>query len=151
MRSSAVKMSSFTPNTTVLITLRRCRDDHLACTGFEVQARLLLARKDTGRFHNHIDAEGTPWEVRRIAFSRNVDGRTVDNQVSTGNFNRSVETSVDAVKLQQVRKGVDISQVINGNNREVAAVQHLTEGQSADSAKTIDGNFFHSRVKFPFG
>ena len=58
-----------------------------------------------------------------------------------GNFNRSVESFVDTVKLQQ-RKGVDFGQVVNGNNCQVAAVQHLTKGQSAYSAKTVDAIFF---------
>ena len=47
---------------------------------------------------------------------------------------------MDAVVLQQVCEGLYVGQIVDGDDLEVGAADQLTEGQTADAAKSVDSN-----------
>ena len=57
------------------------------------------------------------------------------------------ERALSGVVLEQVSQHLGAGQVIDGNNFVALSLKHLTESQTADTAKTIDSNFnSHSKI-----
>ena len=57
------------------------------------------------------------------------------------------ERALSGVVLQQVSQHFGAGQVVDGDDFVALSLKHLTEGQAADAAKTIDSNFnSHSKI-----
>ena len=74
----------------------------------------------------------------------NGDLLAVDNDVVLASLNDMALSSVVAlsgVVLQQMSQHLGGSQVVDSDDFEALSAEHLTESQTADTAKTIDCNF----------
>ena len=49
--------------------------------------------------------------------------------------------ALSGVVLQQVSQHLGGGQIVDGNNLEALSAEHLTESQTADTAKTVNCNF----------
>ena len=45
--------------------------------------------------------------------------------------------------FKQVSQCVDVRQVVDGHNFKVGSGDHLSKGEAADAAKSVDGNALH--------
>ena len=50
-------------------------------------------------------------------------------------------SALSGVVLQQVSQHLGAGQVVDSDDLEALSTEHLTESQTADTAKTIDSNF----------
>jgi hypothetical protein len=54
------------------------------------------------------------------------------------------EATLSGVVLQKVSKHFGAGEVIDGDNLITISLEHLTESQTTDTAKTVDSNSIHT-------
>ena len=99
-------------------------------------------------FHRYIDAEIAPAELGRIADLQTLHALAVDDQVVAVGFNVAVEAAMHGIVFQQMRIGFRVGEIIDGDNFDIVAAgfESGAENQSANTAKTIDGNANRSQT-----
>ena len=117
---------------------RRRRDDHLACSPFEVECRLVARGEDAGGLDYHVDAEVAPGQVGRTALGQDADLVAVDDDPVVGRHHLGVHPAVHRIVGQQERHRVDGAEIVDGDELEVRSPgTGSPEEVSADAAETV--------------
>ena len=119
-------------------------DNNLLGAGVDVSLSLSLGGVEAGALQHDIHAQLAPGQLSSVGLSVDGDLLAVHNDVVLASLNNMALSSVIAlggVVLQQVSQHLGGGQVVDGNNLEALSAEHLTESQTADTAKTIDSNF----------
>ena len=129
-------------------------DDDLLGASLDVSHALGLAGVEAGALQHDVDAQLAPRAVLGVLDGVDGDLLAVDlDVVLTGGNGVLVladlaqERTLRGVVLQQVRQHSGAGQVVDGDDFVAVRLEHLTESQTADTAKTIDSNFYsHSKI-----
>ena len=122
------------------------RDNDLLGAGVDVSLSLSLGGVETGALQNNVDTQLAPGQLGSVGLSVDGDLLAVDNDVvlasldSVGAEGQSV-CALSGVVLQQVSQHLGRGQVVDSDNFVTLSAEHLTESQTADTAKTINSNF----------
>jgi hypothetical protein len=109
-----------------------------------VRARRLLAAELAGALVDHVHAEGFPGQLGRIPFGEYFDALAVDEEVATVHAHRACETPVRGVEAGQVRIGLRVAEVVDGDDFELVGASVLVHGPhdvAADAAVTVNCDF----------
>ncbi len=131
------------------IVAGRSGDNDLAGTCIDMGLCLGLAGIETGALEDDINAKLAPGQISCVRHLVDDDLLAVNNDVVVFAFALMVLNGVAlrnivalrGVVLQQVREHLRRSQVVDGDDFVALSAKHLTERQTADTAKTIDCNF----------
>jgi hypothetical protein len=94
--------------------------------------------EDTGGFNNIIGTNLTPRDLGRIAFTKDLDGLTVDDELTILGLNITLETTVNGIVLQHVDHIVEGNErIVDGNNIDVRAIDSSAEDNTANTTETI--------------
>ena len=131
------------------IVAGRSGDNDLAGACVDMRLCLGLAGVEAGALEDDVNAELAPGQISRVGHLVDNDLLAVDNDVVVFAFAlmeingvalRNI-VALRGVVLQQVREHLGGSQVVDGDDFVALSAEHLTESQTADTAKTIDRNF----------
>ena len=115
---------------------------------------LLFAGVEAGALQNNVNADLAPRAILSVLNGVDLDLLAIDDDGILGSFDGVLvltdlaqERALSGVVLEQVSQHLGAGQVIDGNNFVALSLKHLTESQTADTAKTIDSNFnSHSKI-----
>ena len=145
------------------VLARRSGDDDLLRAGLDVRGGLLLGGVEAGALEDDIHFEFAPRELSRIGLRIDGDFLAVHDD-GTGGDNRLAvfsedgvlvihrvlsftelagEATLGGVVLQEVSKHFGAGEVIDGDHFVTISLEHLTERQTTDTAKTVDSNSIH--------
>ena len=131
------------------IVAGRSGDNDLAGACVDMSLCLCLAGIEAGALQHNVNAQLAPGQISSVRHLVDDDLLAVDNDVVVFAFAlmeingvalRNV-VALRGVVLQQMREHLGGSQVVDGDNLVAFSAEHLTECQTADTAKTIDRNF----------
>ena len=119
-----------------------CRDQHCAGAGLQMRRRFLPRREDPGAFQRHVDAEVGPGQPRRVALAEHLDRPRADVDRAFRHLDRAGEAPVDRIVAQQVRIGLHVAQVVEGDDGEIGAAGFMNCAQdiAADPPEPVDGD-----------
>jgi hypothetical protein len=141
----------------------RSGDDDLLCTGLDVSGSLSLGGIETSALENYIDVKLSPGKLSGVGLCIDGDFLSVHDD-GTGSDNgfavlsedciliiHSVfsltelagEAALGGVVLEEVGKHLGACEIIDGDYFVTISFEHLTESQTADTAKTVDCNSIH--------
>ena len=132
----------------------RSRDNDLLSASSDVSHALLFAGVEAGALQNNVNADLAPRAILSVLNGIDLDLLAIDDDGILGSFDGVLvltdlaqERALSGVVLEQVSQHLGAGQVIDGNNFVALSLKHLTESQTADTAKTIDSNFnSHSKI-----
>ena len=132
----------------------RSRDNDLLSASSDVSHALLFAGVEAGALQNNVNADLAPRAILSVLNGVDLDLLAIDDDGILGSFDGVLvltdlaqERALSGVVLEQVSQHLGAGQVIDGNNFVALSLKHLTESQTADTAKTIDSNFnSHSEI-----
>ena len=104
--------------------------------------RLVGVREAARRFHDDFSAFLGPGDLGGICLGIDDDLLAVDGDivVPVGDFVR--QRAMHGVVLQQVRHGLGVRQVIDGDDFHVRIAHGSPENQTTDTTETIDTDFY---------
>ena len=111
---------------------------------FQVLAQAFGIGEEAGGFNDYVNAQLAPRQLRGVFDGRYLNGFSVDDQAVFRVLHRSLELSVGGVVLQQMGQNLRFGEVVDGDYFQAVVGNQVAEGQAADAAKSIDGNFFHA-------
>jgi hypothetical protein len=122
-------------------------DDDLLRAGFEVLGGVVALREEAGRLQDHVDAEITPSEVRRVTLGLDEDLLAVHDEAVVGQLDRARVRAQDRVVAQQVGQRLVVGQVVDGDPfdvrlRRLGGTKHV----AADAAEAVDSNTYGHAV-----
>src|SRR5262249_4059177 len=118
--------------------LRRRRDDHLLGAGLQVLRGGGGVAKDAGGLDDHVDAEVTPGQRRRILERTDPDLASVhEERLALGGHFRA-ERAVNGIVLQQVAKGLGVRQVVDADHLDILRLERGAEKDPPDPTESID-------------
>ena len=132
----------------------RSGDNDLLSASSDVSHALLFAGVEAGALQNNVNANLAPRAILSVLNGVDLDFLAIDDDRILGSFDGVLvltdlaqERTLSGVVLEQVSQHLGAGQVIDGNNFVALSLKHLTESQTADTAKTIDSNFnSHSKI-----
>ena len=132
----------------------RSRDNDLLSASSDVSHALLFAGVEAGALQNNVNADLAPRAILSVLNGVDLDLLAIDDDGILSSFDGVLvltdlaqERALSGVVLEQVSQHLGAGQVIDGNNFVALSLKHLTESQTADTAKTIDSNFnSHSKI-----
>ena len=129
----------------------RSRDNDLLSASSDVSHALLFAGVEAGALQNNVNADLAPRAILSVLNGVDLDLLAIDDDGILGSFDGVLvltdlaqERALSGVVLEQVSQHLGAGQVIDGNNFVALSLKHLTESQTADTAKTIDSS--HSKI-----
>jgi len=135
-----------------IVAPRRGNQDFFR-TRRNVRRRLGFAREQAGALEHKIHAEFGPRQFRRIALRHHADAIAVDHHGIAVDMHFAVKSPMHGVVASQMRIGIGIAQIVDGDDLDGAAVLALvqrTQDIAADSPVTIDAHFYCHRLQTPF-
>ncbi len=141
----------------------RSGDDDLLCAGLDVCGSLCLGGVETCALENNVYLQLAPGEFCRVGFCIDGDFLTVNDDGTGSDNGLSVfcedcvliiyrvlaftelagETALGGVILEKMGEHFRTGEVIDGDYFVTVSLKHLTERQTADTAKTVDCNSIH--------
>ncbi len=103
-------------NRAVDVRAARRRDDHFLGAAFDVLAGRFAGPEQAGAFEHDVDTELAPRQLGGIAFGEHLDTITVHNDIVAVDLDRARKIAVGCVVARQVRVGVCVAQVVQGDN-----------------------------------
>ena len=131
------------------VLLARRRDDHLARAGLEVRAGLRLAGEKPGALEDDVHAERAPRQLRRIALGNDLDRVAVHDDGLVLDFHARRKRPVGGVVLQQVRVGLGIAEVVDGDELQPVLLLSLIVGaknHAPNPSESVDRDFDHCLI-----
>ncbi len=130
----------------------RSRDDDFLGTRVDVRLGLRFGSVETGAFEDDVDIEFAPGKFGSVGLGIDGDLFAVDrNGVLTG-FDRvqvladaTAETALSGIEFQKIRKHCGSSQIVDRDDFITFRVEHLTEREAADTAKSVNSYFNHGK------
>src|SRR5450631_248268 len=125
----------------VLALGRRGDDDLLGARG-QVLAAALSVLEEAGRLDDDVGADLGPGKVGWVALGEDREApRAGHGDLVVASNDVLAQAAKDAVVLEQVREGLGVRQVVDGDDLDVSAASlHGTVEVAADAAKAIDTN-----------
>ena len=132
----------------------------LECTGFYTSKEKAMAHitagakkvvisapagNDLPTIVYNVNTQLAPGQLGSVSLCVDGDLLAVDNDVVLASLNDMTSSSVIAlggVVLQQVSQHSGRGQVVDSDNLVTLSTEHLTESQTADTAKTVNSNFY---------
>src|ERR1700733_5373923 len=135
------------------ILAARRRDHDLLRAALQMGACLGAAREEAGALENEFGADLTPRQLRRIALREHADAIAVDDHRIALDAYFPREPAVHRVVARQVRIGLRVTQIIDGDDLDLAGalgVVQSAQNVAADAAVAVDSNLdWHMRPQ-PF-
>ena len=107
--------------------------------------RLILGAVETGALKNNVNAKLAPRAVSSVLLSVDLKNLAVNRDgvsLVIGNNGVTVVTTLSGIVLQKVSEHGSLGQVVDCNDLITLSVEHLTESQTSDTAKAVNGNFY---------
>jgi hypothetical protein len=114
---------------------------------------LLGGAVETGALENNVNVVSSPRAVSSVLLSRDLDGLTIDSDgagLVIRGYGVTVVATLSGVVLEQVSEHGGLGQVVDSNDLVTLSAEHLTESQTADTAKAINSNFYRHGKNPPF-
>ena len=109
---------------------RGSRDDHLGGAGVDVLLRAVALREEAGRLEHDVDAEVAPGQLGRVAHGQRLQLVAVDVQSAVADRDVAVERPEHRIVLEQVRHRLQIAEVVERDDLEIAAPVDASPGGS---------------------
>ena len=122
----------------------RCGNNNLAGTGGNMCGCLVLGGVETGTLQNYVNLQLSPRKVLCVCLLVDGDGLAVHGDVvlACANGIGILILALGRVILQQMRQHLGAGQIVDCHYLIPLGVEHLPEGQTADTAKTINCNSY---------
>jgi len=120
-----------------------CGNHHLFRTGGEVCGGLRLAREEAGALENHLHAEFTPGQLRRIALRDHPDPVAVDDHVIAVDVHLTREFAVCGVIARQMRIRLRVAQIVDCHDLDLVfqiALVERAQNVPPDAPISIDAD-----------
>ncbi len=139
------------------IVARGSGDDDLARAGVDMRLRLCLGGIEAGALEHDVYAELAPGQIRGVGHLVDDDLLAVDDDVvilalalvEVHGMTLSDPVALRGVILQKMCEHLCGGQIVDRDDVITLCMEHLTESQTADTAKTVDSNFYgHSFIPF---
>ena len=120
----------------------RRRYQHALGAGDQMRRGLIFRCEEAGAFERNVDAEVLPRQLGRVALGGDLDGAVADADGVALDRHSPREAAVHRVVTQQMRVGLDRSQVVDADDLDIGA-SRLGDGAqdvAADAAEPVDGN-----------
>src|SRR5258706_10353477 len=101
---------------------------------------LFTIGKNASTFHDHVDIDRSPWQLRRIAFCKPFDGAESDIEVVGAYLDFAWKPPVDGVVFQEMNVRLHIAEIVDRHHGEVFAIVfgNRPEHVAANTAKAVD-------------
>ena len=121
--------------------------NNLLSAAVKVCARLFRRAEHAGRLYDIFCSAGLPIDSRRILLGKEYNLLAVYYQRVSVDLNRSVKLTVNRVVLKHVSgiRHVD-KRIVYAYDSHILSVKASSEYQAADSAETVDTNFYHKNL-----
>ncbi|MCY1536942.1 hypothetical protein D9M68_724180 [compost metagenome] len=119
------------------------RDDDLLGAALDVRAGLFLGREEARALQDHVDLQLAPGQLGRVAVGQHADLVAVDDHEVAVDFDGARELAMGRVVARQVRVGLGIAQVVDGDDFDIVLLATFvvgTQDVAADATVTIDGD-----------
>src|SRR5690606_15785051 len=119
------------------------RDDDLLGAALQVRAGLFLGGEEAGALEHHVDLQLAPGQLGRVAIGQHADLVAVDHHVVAVDLDGAGELAVGGVVARQVRVGLGIAQIVDGDDFDVVLLAGFvvgTQDVAADAAVPVDGD-----------
>ena len=126
------------------VIARRSGDDNLLCAGLQMSLSLGLCRVEARALEHNIDIVLAPRDLGCIRLCIDVDLLAVDLDETIAVFDRIriLITPLCGVILQEMCEHRRARQIVDRDDLIAGSIEHLTECETTDTAKTIDSNFY---------
>jgi hypothetical protein len=118
---------------------RGSRDDDLLGTTLDMSVGRVEGGEDTGGFNNIVGTNLTPRDLGRITFTKDLNGLTVDDELTILGFDITLEATVNGIILQHVDHVVKGNEgIVDSNNIDVRAIDSSAEDNTTNTTETIE-------------
>jgi len=118
---------------------RRCGDHDNARSTGEVCRGLVAFGEEAGGLHDDVDAERLPRQLGGVAFGKHAQRLAVDRDAVVGGRNRVGQHTHHRVVLEQVRHGLLVAEVVDGDDLHLRPAFLCCSPETApDSAEAVD-------------
>ena len=133
------------------IVARGSGNDDLLRAGVDVRLRFGFGAVEARALQHNVYADLAPGQILCVLFRIDLEGFAVHGNgaglVVGGNGMKPLAdpaavTALGGIILQQMSKHGGLGQIVDSHDLIALCTEHLTEGQAADTAKTIDCNFY---------
>ena len=100
----------------------RGRDQHPLGAGVQVLLGVGTLGEDAGAFHHHVDVEGAPRQVGRVALGEHLDRLAADRDRGLVDPDGGVERAVGRIAAQQMGVHLGRAEVVDGDECDVVAL-----------------------------
>ena len=132
------------------IVTSRSRDNNLLSTSSQVSRSLLLRSIETCALQNNVYIQLAPRQLSSVRNSIDGDLLAINYDEVLTSLNSvlvltelATETTLSGIILQQVSEHLRTCQVIDSYNFITFSLEHLTESEATDTAKTVNCYFCH--------
>src|SRR6478736_8853314 len=125
------------------VVFARSREHDLLRASGQVLLAARLVEEDTGGFDDGGSAHGAPVELRRIGLSGAADRLAVDDELAVRNFDTALEAAVHRVVLQHVCEVLDLEQIVDRDDLDIATANGSAKNHATDAAEAIDTDLDH--------
>ena len=132
------------------VVASRSRDNNLLSTSSEVSRSLLLRCVETSALENYVNIEFTPRQFCSVWLSIDSDLLAINYDVVLTSLysvlvltELATETTLSGVILQQVSEHLRTCQVVDCYYFITFSLEHLTECETTNTAKTVNCYFCH--------
>ena len=115
---------------------RRSRDDDLLGTSLQVSRGLFNGGEDSSRLANYIGFYRSPSNILRVAFGKELDLASVDDEAVSINGNFSSKSSVDRIMLELVSSVFNREEgIVDGDDGGASALNGSAGDQANESSR----------------
>jgi hypothetical protein len=118
--------------------LGRGGDDHLLCSGLDVFRCAISRREDAGGLEHDVHAEILPRQLRRILHREDLELVLGHGDPVAGRFHVRLEVAEDRVVLEEMRQGLGVGEIVDGNEVDVRRAQRRAHDVAANAPKPVD-------------
>ena len=140
----------------------RSGNNYLLCAGVDMRLALCLRAVEAGALQNYIDSKLAPGKVGSLGHSVDCYLLAVNNDCA-GSYdslailginsrlavygvsvlaNLSAVAALSGVVLEKVSEHLRLGEVVDSDNLVALCAEHLPEGKAADSAESVNSNFY---------
>ena len=128
------------------VVTSRSGDNNFLSACCEVSGSLLFGRVEARALEDNINIMLSPRNVFCIALSIDLDRLALDRDRASFVISRNrvsiLVSALGRIVLQQVCEHGRLREVVDSDDFITLSVEHLTECETTDTAKTIDSNFY---------
>ena len=108
---------------------------------------LILRGVETGAFQNYVYADLAPGQILGVFLRIDLDGLAIDSDgiLTGGDLVAQSIAALGGILLQQMSQHFGAGQIVDCDDLIALGAEHLAESQAADTAKTVDCNFYRHK------